>query len=81
MTKIFQAVALGGCLVLASIMMQGCGCDEDDAKECGKKCSNDGDCASFDCMLGCIKDNNCCDDDMAKDAKDGAAAAGCNACD
>ena len=34
MFKKLQAVALGVCLVLVSVAMQGCGCDEDKAAEC-----------------------------------------------
>jgi hypothetical protein len=84
MAKIFQAIALCVCLVLASVSMQGCGCDEDEAQKCIATCAPATlavPCNQLNCMVECIKDESCCDEDGMKAALASGASIGCSTCD
>ena len=85
MAKKLQAVALGVCLLLATVLMQGCGCDEDKAAECLAGIATQaaaGGCTYYASMVACIDDNSCCDEDGMK-ATLAPLAASCpgNECD
>ena len=79
MNKSIQTVLLVVCFVLASVWMQGCGCDEDGASECIAKCISTPTDAC--CTVACVDDNSCCDDsDQMKAFVALAKAAGCSQC-